>query len=243
MTMKRIYLGVVLVLFSILLVACDTQEVVCTTVTTTIATITTTTSTETTNITSEVTTPQEYYNGIPINNEDDCDDLITNLVANNIFESNNEFEHTIDEINALANIECLRKIDDNFYYSIHKTVDNVYVYYLYEAIDDVLDVKYRCRYSRDVSFYDLKSLLEERATIDSTRDFYPDLITNMSSSQGTISGQIYLFNGDVYLLTFYWSIQDQGYILQTIQVYFARNDNPIFSILLEKDLPSNLIHD
>ncbi|MCF7924804.1 MAG: hypothetical protein K9L64_06860 [Candidatus Izimaplasma sp.] len=242
--MKKIHLVTMLILFAIILIACDAQEVVCTTELITISSTTTTESTTTTGTTTtiETTSMQEYYQDIPINNEDDADELITDLVSDDVF-AHISASDTIDDVNALANIECLRKVDNTYYYSIHKTESSVYVYFLYEVIDNVWRVDFVCRYSEDMSFDDFRLLLESGATINDTKEVYPDLITYMSSSQGYIYASVYLFNGDIYILRYYWDDEIQDSVLRTIQIRWVRNDNPIFSILLDKDLPSNLIHD
>lgn len=226
--LRKIQLLLVFVLLIFVFVGCGLQN-------------DTTKVTTTTSATTELVTSLDFYNGIPINNEASCDELITNLIEDDIFYPNDTMEYTLDDINALATIECLRKVNENHYYSIHKSVTGVYIYYFYEFNDSLWEIMYGCRFSQDVSYDDLEALLLEEATIEEVRNYYSDLITYDFNYDGSVTSIICLFTGDVYRLNFGIKYIEDLF-LREVNLFKSSDENIYFDMLFDKDLPNNLIY-
>ncbi|XMB71688.1 hypothetical protein RJI07_06140 [Mycoplasmatota bacterium WC30] len=190
---------------------------------------------------SNDTTTREYYNGIPINNEDNCNDLITILIEDDLFSDTFRATPTptLEEINEVSEIEFLRKVNDTNYYSIHRTISNIYVFHFFELDDEVMLLQGIERYSQDISFSDLEILLLNQATIEEVKVVFNDLITYDFDVMPYITWWIPLFSGDVYQLDF--SLKDGHTFLKNVELYWTSEDNIYFNMLLEKDLPENLI--
>jgi len=212
--MKRIQIVFVLILIIMLLTACNFEG---------------------------ETTTMDYYSGIQINNEDNCNDLITTLIEDDVFSDSAIGIPTLEDINEVSEIECLRKVDDINYYSIHRTTSNIYVFHFFELVNEDMLLRNIERYSQDISYSDLEILLLNESTIEEVKVFYNDLITYDFDSMTYVSGYISLFSGDVYQLDF--SFKDGQSFLINVELHWASEENIYFSMLLGKDLPSNLIHD
>jgi len=73
-----------------------------------------------------------------INNIKDSFELITQTYDIDFLRKNIKLLKTIEEVNSIAKIECLRKVD-NYMYSILKTTENgkYYIFYKHDEVEDI----------------------------------------------------------------------------------------------------------
>jgi hypothetical protein len=236
--MKKVILSIILCMF-IFFVSCSQNT------TSNITTLNTTenqTSTieNTTSITTLLTDEPEYVNGVLINNNTNCNDLITLIIDNEDMIQNSLKLYTFDDVNNRYSIECLRRANEDILYSIHRTNQGTYLYFFYELFNYEWVVKYQCRFSKDISYNDLTSLLESNSTLDDIEILYPSIITITLSQDSSVRGLIVLLNGDAYSLMFGYAFDDINY-LQEITSRGNIDEYGYFDKILEIDKPSILI--
>jgi hypothetical protein len=236
--MKKIIIILTLIFIFLVIVSCSENV-------TTISGIThELTSTESSITTVTITSQEiEYIHDIQIDNITHPDDLISDLIENDAILPH-EFEtETLEGVNKRIPIQCLRKVDDDVLYSIHKTILGTYVYYFYEYNNGVWEIVYMCRFSETATLYELGHFRDNNSTIEFIKQVCPSIMINTRESDGKIFGTLILMNGDLYLLDFGYDYQDPEYIyLRSIIYSLSIYDVDYFNMIFSSDLPANLIN-
>jgi hypothetical protein len=168
-----------------------------------------------------------------VDNESSIEELITTKYPDDYFHEYFSLSINIDAVNKNTKIECLRKVNNSYYYSIHITESNVYFIFFYKNIDGILMLEYALKYSTYVDS-DMLNIEENNTTLDQLRDRYPILkIFYPSHTESKNFGRIYYSDGSVYLIYVDY-IGDEVYVTDYI-LCFSSLSNIYYNMLFDFD--------
>jgi hypothetical protein len=180
---------------------------------------------------------QEYID--IVDNTSLIDDLVTTKVKDNHFYDYFGNKYFIDDVNSEASIECLRKFNNSYFYSIHVTESNAYYIHFFKNVDGVLKCEFIHKYSTYINSENI-NIIKNETTIDELREMYPLLQTrSFSNPELQDFAYIYYSDGSVYIVEYDW-IDNNNYITD-YQLYLSPMSNIYYNMLL--DIDKNVIFD